>query len=189
MAILGWSQETHIAWHYIAPGKPTQNAFIESFNGRLRDELLNETLFRSLGHAREVLALWKDDYNTVRPHSSLGNLPPAIYAMLGVPAMQQDGTSERSGDSTPRPVASPSPTGSNGQRTSTSNRMKLGAQVTPDQSSLVQTVQFNGRSASNRDGHERVSCRPVQPNQSSALCWYDEVYIHKTTNAGPETAN
>lgn len=117
MAILGWSQETHIAWHYIAPGKPTQNAFIESFNGRLRDELLNETLFRSLGHAREVLALWKDDYNTVRPHSSLGNLPPAIYAMLDVPAMQQDGTSERSGGSTPRPVASPSPTGSNGQRT------------------------------------------------------------------------
>ena len=117
MAILGWSQETHIEWHYIAPGKPTQNAFIESFNGRLRDELLNETLFRSLDHAREALALWKDDYNTVRPHSALGNLPPAIYAMLDAPVMQRDGTSERSGGSTPRPVASPSPTDSNVQKT------------------------------------------------------------------------
>lgn len=65
IAILRWSQEAGIAWHCIAPGKPTQNAFIESFNGRLRDELLNETLFSSLGHAREVLADWKDDYNTV----------------------------------------------------------------------------------------------------------------------------
>ena len=53
-------------WHYIAPGKPQQNAFIESFNGRLRDELLNETLFGSLSHAREALAIWKNNYNTVR---------------------------------------------------------------------------------------------------------------------------
>ena len=56
MAILRWSQETRIEWHYIAPGKPQQNAFVESFNGRLRDELLNETLFTSLAHAREALA-------------------------------------------------------------------------------------------------------------------------------------
>jgi putative transposase len=117
MAILGWSQEARIEWHYIAPSKPTQNAFIESFNGRLRNELLNETLFRSLDHARETLALWKDDYNTIRPHSSLGNLSPAIYATLDAPAMQRDGTSERSGGSTLRPVASPSPTGSNDQQT------------------------------------------------------------------------
>jgi len=60
MAILGWSQETLVDWHYIAPGKPTQNAVIESFNGRLRDELLNETLFTSLAHAREALAIWRD---------------------------------------------------------------------------------------------------------------------------------
>ena len=53
MAILRWSQETGVDWHYIAPGKPTQNAFVESFNGRLRDELLNETLFISLAHARD----------------------------------------------------------------------------------------------------------------------------------------
>lgn len=117
MAILCWSQEISIEWHCIAPGKQTQNAFIESFNGRLRDELLNETLVRSLDHAREALALWKDDYNTVRPHSALGNLPPAIYAKLNVPAMQRDEGSELLGGSTPRPVASPSPTGSNVQRT------------------------------------------------------------------------
>src|SRR5215831_18485197 len=51
-AILRWSQEARVEWHYIAPGKPQENAFIESFNGRLRDELLNETLFTSLAHAR-----------------------------------------------------------------------------------------------------------------------------------------
>jgi putative transposase len=88
-AILRWSQESQVAWHYIAPGKPQQNAFIESFNGRLRDELLNETLFSSLAHARAVLAEWQLDYNTVRPHSSLGNLPPADYAKLSAPASQR----------------------------------------------------------------------------------------------------
>ena len=59
MAILRWSQEHRVDWHYIAPGKPTQNAFVESFNGRLRDELLNETLFTSLAHARAALADWR----------------------------------------------------------------------------------------------------------------------------------
>src|SRR5579875_857278 len=61
-AILRWCQEASVEWHYIAPGKPTQNAFIESFNGRLRDELLNETLFVSLAHARAALAAWMIDY-------------------------------------------------------------------------------------------------------------------------------
>ena len=114
MAILRWSQETGIDWHYIAPGKPTQNAFIESFNGRLRDELLNETLFSSLGHAREVLADWMDDYNTVRPHSAIGNVPPAIYAKLSDPLMQRGGSLEHPRGSAPHPVASPSQQGSNG---------------------------------------------------------------------------
>lgn len=71
-AILGWSDRHNVAWHYIAPGKPVQNAFIESFKGRLRDELLNETLFRSLPQARVVPASWRRDYNAERPHSSLG---------------------------------------------------------------------------------------------------------------------
>jgi putative transposase len=117
MAILRWAQEVSIAWHYIAPGKPNQNAFVESFNGRLRDELLNETLFVSLVQARSVLAAWQEDYNTVRPHSALGNLPPAIYAKLSVPAMQRDGTLRSLGGSAPRPVAPPSHTGSNEERT------------------------------------------------------------------------
>lgn len=115
MAILSWSQETRVEWHYIAPGKPTQNAFIESFNGRLRDELLNETLFASLADARVALAEWREDYNTVRPHSAIGNVPPAIYAKLSDPAMQRDG-SLRFGGSAPRPVASPSQDGSNEER-------------------------------------------------------------------------
>ena len=117
MAILRWSQETRIEWHYIAPGKPQQNAFVESFNGRLRDELLNETLFTSLVHAREALAAWKLDYNTVRPHSALGNLPPAAYAKLSDPTMQRDGTLRSIGGFPPDPVAPPSPMGSNDERT------------------------------------------------------------------------
>jgi putative transposase len=79
-AILAWADETRVGWHYIAPGKPQQNEFIESFNGRLRDELLNETLFRSLPHAREVLAAWRDDYNHDRPHSKLGWMTPLDFA-------------------------------------------------------------------------------------------------------------
>ena len=79
-AILRWSQERQVEWHYIAPGKPTQNAFVESFNGRLRDECLNETLFTSLAQARAVLKDWKHDYNTVRPHSKLGGRTPAEIA-------------------------------------------------------------------------------------------------------------
>jgi putative transposase len=80
MAILRWSQDSRVDWHYIAPGKPMQNGFAESFNGRLRDECLNETLFSSLPHARAVLAEWKDDYNHVRPHTSLGGATPAEVA-------------------------------------------------------------------------------------------------------------
>jgi putative transposase len=113
MAILRWSQDRQIEWHYIAPGKPQQNAFIESFNGRLRDELLNETLFSSLAHAREVLSFWKDDYNTVRPHSGLGNLTPVAYANRSAPDTQRDGTLRYVGGSAPHPVASPSQMGSN----------------------------------------------------------------------------
>jgi putative transposase len=80
MAILRWSQEARVEWHYIAPGKPTQNAFIESFNGRLRDELLAETLFSTLAQARVLLAEWRDDYNTVRPRSKLGGRTPVEMA-------------------------------------------------------------------------------------------------------------
>jgi putative transposase len=78
-AILKWSQ-TAVAWHYIGPGKPTQNGYIEAFNARLRDLCLNETIFTSLAQARAILAAWRDDYNFNRPHSGARNLPPALYA-------------------------------------------------------------------------------------------------------------
>ena len=76
MAILKWVQDAGIDLHDIAPGKPQQNGFIESFNGKLRDECLNETLFGTLGDARETLEGWREDYNWRRPHSALRNLTP-----------------------------------------------------------------------------------------------------------------
>ena len=79
-AILKWCAEHKVEWHYIAPGKPMQNGFIESFNGSFRDECLNETLFTSLAEARMRIGAWKDDYNDYRPHSSLGNLTPSEFA-------------------------------------------------------------------------------------------------------------
>lgn len=79
-AVFGWTLERGVEWHYIDPGKPVQNAFIESFNGRLRDEFLNETLFTSLPQARIALEEWRRDYNEVRPHSRIGWLAPAVYA-------------------------------------------------------------------------------------------------------------
>ena len=81
-AVLAWCEAEGVAWHYIAPGKPMQNAFCESFNGRVRDELLNETLFLGLRHARAKLATWATDYNTERPHSGLGYLTLAAKAAL-----------------------------------------------------------------------------------------------------------
>ena len=79
-AVLAWSGDAGVEWHYIAPGKPTQNGFVESFNDRMRDELLNETLFFTVRQARSILARWVDDYNTERPHSSLGYATPAAFA-------------------------------------------------------------------------------------------------------------
>ncbi len=81
-AVLRWCQDTGAVWHYIAPGKPMQNAFVESFNGRLRDECLNEHIFGNLAEARKIIENWRIDYNTHRPHTSLGGLAPAVYAKL-----------------------------------------------------------------------------------------------------------
>jgi len=79
-AMLAWCRDKAIDWHFIAPGKPMQNGFIESFNGRMRDELLNESLFFDLDDARAKIAAWVADFNLQRPHSSLGYLTPAAYA-------------------------------------------------------------------------------------------------------------
>ena len=85
-AILNWADEAKVDWHYIAPGKPMQNAFIESFNGKLRDEKLNDTLFTTLHQARVELATWKNDYNYHRPHSGLGWQTPSEFAKTATSA-------------------------------------------------------------------------------------------------------
>jgi putative transposase len=79
-AILQWQEDHGVDWHYIAPGKPMQNGFVESLNGRLRDECLNEHLFRSLPAARRIIEAWRVDYNEQRPHTSLGGLTPTEFA-------------------------------------------------------------------------------------------------------------
>lgn len=104
-AILTFVDDHKIDWHYIAPGKPTQNAFIASFTGRLRDELLNETLFPSLNHARATLAAWRKDYNTERPHSRLGWQTPSEFAQTFTP--QRGLTLRNLQSSAPAPVAQP----------------------------------------------------------------------------------
>jgi putative transposase len=76
---LSRANHSRVEWHYIS--KPMQNAFIESFNGLLRDELLNETLFTSLAQARVALGCWRADYNDARPHSQLGWKTPSEFAL------------------------------------------------------------------------------------------------------------
>jgi putative transposase len=78
--MLIWARDRHVRLHYIAPGKPTQNAYIESFNGKFRDECLNENTFDSLGEAREEIERWRHDYNTDRPHQALENRTPEEFA-------------------------------------------------------------------------------------------------------------
>jgi putative transposase len=116
-AVLQWTMATGVEWHYIAPGKPTQNAFIEAFNSKLRDECLNENLFVSLTKAIETIEAWRIDYNTSRPHSAIGNLTPAAFAAASVLAMQRGETLRYPRGFAPRPVASPTPTGSNAEQT------------------------------------------------------------------------
>src|SRR5271157_1266635 len=79
VAILRWVPG-RVAWHYIEPGKPVQNAYIESFNSRLRDECLNEHAFLNLAEARQIIASWRHDYNHARPHSRLGTLTSIEFA-------------------------------------------------------------------------------------------------------------
>lgn len=80
-AVLRWATG-RLDWHYIEPGKPVQNAFIESFNSKLRDECLNEHVFLTLAEARETIEAWRHDYNHLRPHGSLGALTPTEFAAL-----------------------------------------------------------------------------------------------------------
>ena len=113
-AILTFAADRDIEWHYIAPGKPMQNGFVESFNGRMRDELLNETMFRNLAHARIVIAAWAADCNTERPHSALDYQAPADYARTLTAAIARPAARDES--SARRAIAQPAPIGVNTNR-------------------------------------------------------------------------
>ena len=82
-ALDAWAYQRGVRLHFIEPGKPVQNAFIESFNGKMRDECLNEHWFMSLREARETIEAWRRDYNEVRPHSALGNRTPQEFTARG----------------------------------------------------------------------------------------------------------
>ena len=109
-AVLRWAQERGVEWHYIAPGKPMQNAFVESFNGRLRDECLNEHVFSTMFEARRIINAWRIDYNTVRPHTSLAGLTPMEFAAkASAVATQQAGGTAPRGGCMPPACCSPAP--------------------------------------------------------------------------------
>jgi putative transposase len=78
-AVLHWAQEKGVEWHYITPGKPRENGYTESLNGKIRDECLNENVFVSLAHARRLIEDWRQDYNEIRPHSALNYQSPAAF--------------------------------------------------------------------------------------------------------------
>lgn len=88
-----WAHQHAVALHFITPGKPVENAFCESFHGRLRDECLNEQWFLSLADARQIVETWRQDYNHTRPHSALGYQTPVEFAqgaITAVPALPND---------------------------------------------------------------------------------------------------
>lgn len=110
-ANLSWADEACVDWHYIAPGKPMQNGFIESFNGRLRDEKLNETLFTTLHQVRVELSQWRSDYNHNRPHSRLGWLTPSEFAKTATPVQAMAIGAAYSVGSAPMAIAQPAQKG------------------------------------------------------------------------------
>jgi len=113
-AMLAWSEDAKVPWHFITPGKPQQNGICEAFNGRMRDELLNETLFFGLDHARSAVARWVADYNHTRPHSALGYQAPATYAAQFTAMGDRLRTSDQLRRS---PIAPPAPTRQSQPRT------------------------------------------------------------------------
>ncbi|MCP5290776.1 MAG: transposase, partial [Burkholderiaceae bacterium] len=95
-AFIAWTIKHHVRHLLIEPGKPMQNGYIESFNGKFRDECLNEHWFETLAQARAEIARWRQDYNEVRPHSSCGRIPPAKFAALHRPRAADAGQPESS---------------------------------------------------------------------------------------------
>lgn len=88
-----WAYRRGVRLHFIEPGKPVQNCFIESFNGKFREECLNENWFTSVEDAKRIIETWRRDYNQVRPHSSLGGLTPEEFALRANAAWRPQGTS------------------------------------------------------------------------------------------------
>ena len=89
-AMFAWSKPAGVKLHFIDPGRPAQNAFIESFNGKLRDECLNQHWFVSLEEARRIIKSWRMDYNTARPHSSLGYMTPEAFRLSFEQKLEND---------------------------------------------------------------------------------------------------
>lgn len=143
-AILAWADQSRVASHYIAPGKPMQNAFIESFNGRLRDELLNEILFTSLAQARVTLGCWRADYNHTRPHSQLGWRIPSEFAMTCHPRRDlalHYATAQR------QLARSHRPTGQIHRQERTRNWIKLGGKLTTSSGAITRRIRMTARDA------------------------------------------
>jgi putative transposase len=100
-AVLQWAQANNIDWHYIDPGKPSQNGYTESLNGKIRDEFLNEHWFTSIAEAKQLAAEWLHDYNHVRPHSSLNYQTPKEF----IAKNQNQKIQKISGGMSPDPLA------------------------------------------------------------------------------------
>ena len=103
-AMEAWAYQYGVQLDFIRPGRPVENGYIESFNGRLRDECLNVQVFFTLADVREKLELWRQDYNQVRPHSSLDDHPPAVFARQwagyrGAPSGESSGRAEKAAHS------------------------------------------------------------------------------------------
>lgn len=169
-AMLTWAEANAVEWHYIAPGKPQQNGFAESFNGKLRDECLNEHVFSSLAKARRIIEAWRIDYNTVRPHSSLGYLTPEGSRQAGVPRMtssksqRQRLSRQRAGPpwsmGPPRPVPLPERPPRRKLRTdSTYDWKEIREQVTWSRNQRMPPIQILAR----RRELEAAACANGQP--------------------------
>jgi putative transposase len=102
-AVDQWAYEQGLQWHTIQPGRPMENGYVESFNGRFRDECLNENWFINLADAREKIAQWKQDYNEERPHSSLQYRTPVEFAMQSAATFSRDGVGQEASNAGPLP--------------------------------------------------------------------------------------
>jgi hypothetical protein len=102
-AVDQWAYEQGLQWHTIQPGRPMENGYVESFNGRFRDECLNENWFSNLADAREKIARWKQDYNEERPHSSLQYRTPVEFAAQSAVSFYTAGVGQGVSNADPLP--------------------------------------------------------------------------------------